>query len=101
MARDECGRQPRIDPKPGRRDHGPSVNFAVITGGGPGMGQVISEIDALSRTIKERSLTPQNVLARVEGVPGINRAQTLPDYRSRLYSISSTAVKLGRNYYMH
>jgi hypothetical protein len=66
-----------------RRDHGPSANFALFAGGELRRGQVIGETDARAEAIKERPLPPQNVLATLDGVPGVGPARTLPDDQGR------------------
>jgi hypothetical protein len=69
VARGQCGRQPRIDRKPVRRDHGPSANFARFASGGLRMGQIIGENRCLRLTLDD--------------LAGIDPARTLPDYQGR------------------
>ena len=64
----ERSRQTCIDRELVRRDHGPSTDFAPPTPAGPD---------------KERALAPQDVLATLDGVPGIDPARTLTDDRNR------------------
>ena len=70
----EFGRQPRIDPKPVRRDHWASANVALFTGGGLHMGQVIGETDHRAVTIKATSLHAARRPGHGDGVLGIDPA---------------------------
>jgi uncharacterized protein (DUF1501 family) len=78
----EFGRGPRVDHHVGR-DHWPAANFALLAGGGMRMGQVVGATNAKAENVKERPLTPQNVLATVYHLLGIDAAQTLPDHQGR------------------
>jgi hypothetical protein len=79
----EFGRAPRIDQKVVGRDHWPAANFVLFAGGGLRMGQVIGATDAKAATVKDRPFTPQNVMATLYHVLGIDLNQTVPDHQGR------------------
>ena len=54
-----------------------------MAGGGLRMGQVVGETDARAERAKGRPYTPQNVLATLYHVLGIDPATTFPDYQGR------------------
>lgn len=78
----EMGRTPRVN-KTGGRDHWPSAGFALFAGGGLRMGQVIGATDARGERPQTRPYGPQNILATLYHVLGIDPAQTFPDYAGR------------------
>jgi hypothetical protein len=67
----EFGRSPRLSGGPGR-DHWAPLNCAVLMGGGLKMGQVIGESDAKGGYPKARPLTPQDLMATIFHVLGID-----------------------------
>ena len=73
----EFGRVPRITPKrdaeagPGRGHH-PSAGCVLMAGGGLKTGQVIGATDARAELPKTRPLGPQNVLATLYHLLGID-----------------------------
>jgi hypothetical protein len=82
----EMGREPRITPNPGRtpgRGHWPQAGFALMLGGGLKMGQVVGATDNRGANPIGRPYTPQNVLATLYHVLGIDPEQTLPDHMGR------------------
>jgi Protein of unknown function (DUF1501) len=82
----EMGRAPRITPNPGRtpgRGHWPQAGFALLLGGGLKMGQVVGATDSKGAHPSSRPYTPQNVLATLYHVLGIDPATTLPDHQGR------------------
>lgn len=82
----EMGREPRITPNPGRapgRGHWPQAGFALMLGGGLQMGQVIGATDRQGARAIGQPYTPQNVLATLYHVLGIDPALTLPDHQGR------------------
>lgn len=87
----EFGRTPRIGTEArtlggmyaGGRDHWWEAGFAVVAGGGMRMGQVIGETDSRAERAKGRPYTPQNVLATLYHLLGIDPAMTFPDYQGR------------------
>jgi uncharacterized protein (DUF1501 family) len=82
----EMGRTPRVGTQRGTtggRDHWPQAGFALVAGGGLKMGQVIGATDAHGERPKGRPYTPQNVLATLYHVLGIDPVTTLPDHQGR------------------
>ncbi|MCE9534699.1 MAG: DUF1501 domain-containing protein [Planctomycetes bacterium] len=87
----EFGRTPRVGTEgrtlgaaySGGRDHWWEAGFALFAGGGLRMGQVIGETDARAERSKGRPYSPQNVLATLYHVLGINPATAFPDYQGR------------------
>jgi uncharacterized protein (DUF1501 family) len=83
----EMGRSPRIDTKApivSGRDHWPQAGFAVVAGGGLQMGQVIGATNAKAERATSNPYTPQNMLATLYGVLGIDASNTtLPDQTGR------------------
>ena len=82
----EIGRTPRVGTQNGTvagRDHWPQAGFAFLSGGGLKMGQVVGETDRRGELPVGRPYTPQNVLATLYHVLGINPATTLPDHSGR------------------
>jgi hypothetical protein len=83
----EIGRTPRINkPDDGRlpgRDHWPQAGFALFAGGGFKVGQAIGATDERAGSPKGHAYTPQNVLATLYHVLGIDPATTLPDHNGR------------------
>ena len=83
----EFGRAPRHHAQPGPhagRDHWPQAGFALMLGGGLKMGQVIGATDAQRRPARStQPYTPQNVLATLYHVLGIDPETTLPDPTGR------------------
>jgi uncharacterized protein (DUF1501 family) len=78
----EMGRMPKINKGPGR-DHWAESGFVLFAGGGLRMGQVIGATDALGARPRTRPYGPQNVLATLYHVLGIDPSATLPDYSGR------------------
>jgi hypothetical protein len=82
----EMGREPRITPNPGRtpgRGHWPQAGFALMLGGGLKMGQAIGATDRIGAEVVGQAYTPQNVLATLYHVLGIDPAMTLPNHQGR------------------
>jgi uncharacterized protein (DUF1501 family) len=82
----EMGREPRITPNPNRtpgRGHWPQAGFALMLGGGLQMGQVVGATDGKGANPIGRPYTPQNVLATLYHVLGIDPGMTLPDHMGR------------------
>jgi hypothetical protein len=67
----EFGRTPRINPQQGR-DHWPGALSVVLAGGGLQMGQAIGATDARAEYPRERPLTPEDILATMYHVLGID-----------------------------
>jgi hypothetical protein len=85
----EMGRTPRVGQstgngsKPDGRDHWPRAGFALLAGGGLRTGQVIGKTDKYGAAAVVKPYTPQNVLATLYGVLGIDPATTLPNHSGR------------------
>src|SRR5262249_2253516 len=71
----EMGRTPHVDTKApivAGRDHWPQAGFAIVIGGGLQMGQVIGATDNRAGRSKGNPNTPQNMLATLYHVLGID-----------------------------
>ena len=71
MTYGEFGRTPRIIPTAGR-DHWPGAMSVLFAGGGLKMGQMIGTTDARAEYPTSRAASPQDVLATMYHVLGIN-----------------------------
>ncbi len=78
----EFGRTPKVNAG-GGRDHWPQVGCAMFIGGGLKMGQVVGATDRTASAPTEQPYTPQNVLATLYHVLGIDPGSTLPDHNGR------------------
>jgi hypothetical protein len=85
----EMGRAPRVGvPNPGSnasstgRDHW-DTGFALIAGGGLRMGQIVGATDRRGERPVGHGYTPQNLLATLYRVLGIDSAMTFPDHLGR------------------
>ncbi len=83
----EFGRSPKIYFEPGKktagRDHHGPANFVLFAGGGLTMGQVIGETDSRAARPKGTPYRPQNVLATLYRVLGIDPATAPLDHTGR------------------
>jgi len=82
----EMGRTPRVGTQRGTvagRDHWPQAGFALLAGGGLQMGQVIGATDPRGERPRGEPYTPQNVLATLYSVLGIDPVTTLNDHTGR------------------
>jgi hypothetical protein len=83
----EFGRSPKIYFEPGKktagRDHHGPANFVLFAGGGLKMGQVVGATDAKGERPKGTPYCPQNVLATIYRVLGIEPQTTVPDFTGR------------------
>ncbi|HWG46034.1 MAG TPA: DUF1501 domain-containing protein [Gemmataceae bacterium] len=82
----EMGRTPRVGTQRGTtagRDHWPASGFALMAGGGLQTGQVVGATDPHGERPKGQPYTPQNVLATLYHVLGIDPVTTLPDHTGR------------------
>ncbi len=68
----EFGRTPRISGGPGRDHWGPLNNFVVI-GGGMKMGQIVGASDSKGGYPVERPVTPQDYMATIFRVLGVDK----------------------------
>jgi hypothetical protein len=78
----EFGRTPKINKDAGR-DHWPSVNFALLAGGGMRTGQVIGSTDKEAAYVKDRPVSFQNVFATLYRNLGIDPGLAVPDRSGR------------------
>lgn len=65
------------------RGHWWDAGFAILAGGGLRMGQVVGETDARGERNKGKPYTPQNVLATMYHVLGIDPSRAFLDYQGR------------------
>lgn len=82
----EMGRTPRVGTQRGTvggRDHWPESGFALLAGGGLRTGQVVGATDSRGERPLGRPNTPQNVLATLYHILGIDPETTLNDLRGR------------------
>jgi uncharacterized protein (DUF1501 family) len=77
----EMGRTPVVIN--GGRDHWSDSAFALFAGGGLKVGQVIGATDSRCVRPRTRAYGPQNVLATLYDVLGIDPSATIPDYSGR------------------
>jgi hypothetical protein len=86
MTYGEFGRTPRINPQAGR-DHWPGAMSVVFAGGGLKMGQMIGSTDPKAEYPKTRAVGPQDVLATMYHVLGI-------DYRHEFYDAARRPITI-------
>jgi uncharacterized protein (DUF1501 family) len=88
VAAGEMGRSPRIGKStgatnsPNGRDHW-ETGFALIAGGGIANGRVVGETDRYADRAKGKPFTPQNLLATLYDVLGIDTSGTIADHTGR------------------
>ena len=78
----EFGRTPRIN-KFGGRDHWPAAGSVLFSGGGLKMGQYVGETNSTGEYPTSRPYSPQNILATLYHVLGIDPSATIPDFNGR------------------
>ena len=78
----EFGRTPRIN-KFGGRDHWPAAGSVLFSGGGLEMGQYVGATNSGGEYPVTRAYTPQNILATLYHVLGIDPSATIPDHNGR------------------
>ena len=78
----EFGRTPRIN-KFGGRDHWPAAGSVLFSGGGLKMGQYIGETNSTGEYPITRAYNPQNILATLYHLLGIDPSATIPDFNGR------------------
>jgi len=78
----EFGRTPRIN-KFGGRDHWPAAGSVLFSGGGLKMGQYVGTTSVTGEYPVTRPYTPQNILATLYHVLGIDPSATIPDHNGR------------------
>ena len=67
----------------------------AMAGGGLNMGQVIGATDARGEQITRRRVAPQNVMATLYHVLGIDPAQTVPEFNGRPISLLDDRETIG------
>ena len=83
LAYGEFGRTPRITASTGGRDHWPSAASVVLAGGGLKMGQVVGSTDARAEYPRTRAVGPQDVMATMYHVLGIDYRAEFRDSAQR------------------
>jgi hypothetical protein len=78
----EFGRTPRIN-QFGGRDHWPGAGSVLFSGGGLKMGQVVGATSTGGEHPITRADNPQNILATLYKVLGIDPSATIPDHNGR------------------
>jgi uncharacterized protein (DUF1501 family) len=78
----EFGRTPRVN-QFGGRDHWPGAGSVLFSGGGLKMGQYIGETNSKGEYPTSRAYSPQNILAALYHVLGIDPSSTIPDLNGR------------------
>ena len=78
----EFGRTPRINAKAGR-DHWAQAGFCVFAGGGLKTGLVVGETTAKAEFPKDRPVSPEDILATLYHVLGINPNRTFTNHAGR------------------
>jgi hypothetical protein len=78
----EFGRTPRIN-KYGGRDHWPGAGSVLFSGGGLKMGRAVGETSSGGEYPVTRPYGPQNILATLYHVLGIDPSATIPDHNGR------------------
>lgn len=78
----EFGRTPRIN-KFGGRDHWPAAGSVLFSGGGLKMGQYVGETNSTGEYPTTRAYNPQNILATLYHVLGIDPSATIRDFNGR------------------
>jgi hypothetical protein len=97
----EMGRSPRVGKpndggmaSPSGRDHW-ETGFALVSGGGLRMGQVVGETDRHGARAKGLPVTPQNLLATLYHLLDVDPATTLPDHNGRPQYLLDDRAKIG------
>ena len=78
----EFGRTPKINKDAGR-DHWPGASFALFSGGGLQMGQMIGTTDKHAAYPTSKPFSPEDVLSTIYHVLGINHHHVLRDASQR------------------
>lgn len=85
MCLTEHGRTPKIDnhDKGGGRDHWSKAYSVMLAGAGIKAGTVIGASDAAGAFVKDRPVSPEDILATMYHLKGIDPQITIPDRRNR------------------
>jgi hypothetical protein len=89
----EFGRTPRINNQSGR-DHWPGAASVLFSGGGLKMGQVVGSTDARAEYPTSRACSPQDVLATMYHVLGIDYRHEFRDAAQRPLAILNEGVPI-------
>ncbi len=89
----EFGRTPKINKDAGR-DHWSRVNFALMSGGGMNVGQVIGTTDAIAGEVKNDPVPYPNVLATAYKNLGIDPHEMVYDVSGRPNPILPSSVSV-------
>jgi uncharacterized protein (DUF1501 family) len=84
----EFGRTPRFN-KDGGRDHWPQCYSAVLAGGGIKGGQVYGSSDKLAATPLSDPVSPEDLLATLYHLVGLDLQTTMHDLQGRPFPIAS------------
>ena len=81
----EHGRTPKIDShiRGGGRDHWSQAYSVMLAGAGIKAGTVVGASDATGAFVKERPISPEDILATMYHLKGIAPDTTIPDQRNR------------------
>jgi hypothetical protein len=97
----EMGRSPRVgrpndggNASPSGRDHW-ETGFALVSGGGLRMGQVVGETDRHGGRAKGRPTTPQSLLATLYHLLDVDPATTFPDHNGRPQYLLDDRAPIG------
>lgn len=85
MCLTEHGRTPKIDSRirGGGRDHWSQVYSVMLAGAGIKPGTVVGASDATGAFVKDRPVTPEDILATMYHLKGIDLEMTIPDRGKR------------------
>jgi Protein of unknown function (DUF1501) len=85
MCLTEHGRTPKIDSRVrgGGRDHWSSAYSVMLAGAGIKGGTVVGASDAIGAFVKDRPVSPEDILATMYHLKGIAPDTTIPDQRKR------------------
>jgi len=78
----EHGRTPKVN-KRGGRDHWSKVYSVMLSGAGVRGGTVVGASDARGAHVKERPVSPEDILATIYHLSGVNPETTIPDRLNR------------------
>jgi uncharacterized protein (DUF1501 family) len=84
----EFGRTPRFN-QYGGRDHWPQCYSAVVAGGGIQGGNVFGASDRIAATVVRDPVSPEDLLATVYRLVGIDGQKTVHDLQGRPFPLVS------------
>jgi Protein of unknown function (DUF1501) len=83
----EFGRTPRFNPN-GGRDHWPRCYSALVAGGGIQGGRVFGSSDKIAATPTSETVSPQDLLATIYHLVGIDMRQPMFDLQDRPFTLT-------------